>query len=535
MSGHTVIIGTYFAVNDLDPGVGLLEFNAETYGQPFAMIVDSNGILDWAWANSNIATELPIKLSVDVLSNVYFCGKMSAIGDIDPSPNELLLNATNDAVAIKLTPDGELEWATIIGAGLNTTPTAIAVDSAGFVYTTGRIGNNYADFDPGPDTAGLYVADGHMFVHKLSPDLELVWVKQLVTDGWTWSTGSRDMVLYDNEYLYLTGTFRDTTDFDPGPGTAILSSNGKEDVFVMKMNLDGELIWAKSFGGTGINNLTNLTDQVGSLAVTATGKVIVVGSFSDTCDFDPGPEVDLRISQGENDMFIMQLTEDGELDWAHTLGSTEIDEARNVAIDDLGNIHVSGVVSQEVDLNPGPGSYYLPLDEDSVMHFVAIYNTSGNFINAFATDMGFADIDLDNAGNFYGVGSFNDTTDFDPSPYNEEIAIPTLWNDSTFSTDAFVLKLNIDSLLTTLQEETERTGQLTVAAYPNPSTGSYNVFLSEPENVRYSVSDVRGQIIQNNTVSNTNHFNIEITGTTGIYFLEVIAGEDKRVIKLVKH
>ena len=360
MPGRTVIIGTYFAVNDLDPGVGLLEFNAETYGQPFAMVVDSNGILDWAWANSNIATELPIKLCVDVLSNVYFCGKMSAIGDIDPGSNEVLLDASNDAVAIKLTPDGELEWATIIGAGLNTTPTAIAVDSAGFVYTTGRIGNNYADFDPGPDTVGLYVADGHMFVHKLSPNQELVWVKQLITDEWTWATGSRDMELYQNEYLYLTGTFRDTTDFDPGPGTAILSSNGKEDVFAMKMNLDGELVWARSFGGTGINNISDLTDHVESLAVTADGKVIVVGSYSDTCDFDPGPDVDLRISQGQTDMFILQLTEAGELDWVHTLGNTGYEHAEQVQLDSSGNIYVTGSVQDGVDLDPGTDEFMLP-------------------------------------------------------------------------------------------------------------------------------------------------------------------------------
>ena len=135
-------------------------------------------------------------------------------------------------------------------------------------------------------------------------------------------------------------------------------------------------------------------------------------------------------------------------------------------------------------------------------------------------------------GIFTVLGSFNDTVDFAPSPYSDYIVPPT--PGSFNPSDAFVLKLNMDSLLTTLQEETERTGQLTVAAYPNPSTGSYNVFLSEPENARYSISDVRGQVVQNGTVSNTDRFTIQISSANGIYFLEVNAGEEKRVVKLVK-
>ena len=51
--------------------------------------------------------------------------------------------------------------------------------------------------------------------------------------------------------VYTPGDFSDTVDFDPGAGTANLTSNGSEDVFVSKVDSSGNYVWAKSFGGSG--------------------------------------------------------------------------------------------------------------------------------------------------------------------------------------------------------------------------------------------------------------------------------------------
>ena len=50
--------------------------------------------------------------------------------------------------------------------------------------------------------------------------------------------------------VYTTGKFKDTVDFDPGAGTANLTSNGGIDVFVSKLDSSGNYVWAKSFGST---------------------------------------------------------------------------------------------------------------------------------------------------------------------------------------------------------------------------------------------------------------------------------------------
>ncbi len=53
--------------------------------------------------------------------------------------------------------------------------------------------------------------------------------------------------------VIATGLFQGTVDFDPGPGTYSLSSNGFYDFYIVKLDASGNLIWAKSIGGTGVD------------------------------------------------------------------------------------------------------------------------------------------------------------------------------------------------------------------------------------------------------------------------------------------
>ena len=103
--------------------------------------------------------------------------------------------------------------------------------------------------------------------------------------------------------IYTTGHFQGTVDFDPGAGTANLTSNGGRDVFVSKLDSSGNYLWAKSCGGAADPGL-NADDISRSVAVDSLGNVYTTGYFQRTVDFDPGAGTANLTSNGANDEFV---------------------------------------------------------------------------------------------------------------------------------------------------------------------------------------------------------------------------------------
>jgi hypothetical protein len=53
-----------------------------------------------------------------------------------------------------------------------------------------------------------------------------------------------------NGNVYTTGSFIDIVDFDPGPGVFNLTSSvGNYDIYVSKLDANGNFVWARQMGG----------------------------------------------------------------------------------------------------------------------------------------------------------------------------------------------------------------------------------------------------------------------------------------------
>ena len=89
--------------------------------------------------------------------------------------------------------------------------------------------------------------------------------------------------------VYVTGTFDQTADFDPGPGEDIHSTDGPEiyAIFLVKYDSHGRFQWARTWGGQG--DMDTL-DWGNGIAVDPSGNVFVTGEFEGSIDFDPGRE-----------------------------------------------------------------------------------------------------------------------------------------------------------------------------------------------------------------------------------------------------
>src|SRR5262249_15633470 len=155
----------------------------------------------------------------------------------------------------------------------------IAVDGAGSVYTAGQF-QDTVDFDPGPGTANLVSAGNNdVFVSKLDAVGNYAWARRM--GGADLDTASA-IALDGAGGVYTAGALQGTAASDPGPGTALLTSAGGQDVFVSKLDIGGNYAWVRRMGGAG-------HDYASAIALDGAGGVYTAGSFRGTADFDPGP------------------------------------------------------------------------------------------------------------------------------------------------------------------------------------------------------------------------------------------------------
>lgn len=130
-----------------------------------------------------------------------------------------------------------------------------------------------------------------------------------------------------------------------GTVTLTNTSTTGSDVFVAKLDPSGNTIWAKSAGGTA-------GDKGNGIAVDATGNVYVTGNFNSvSINFGTG-----AISNaGTNDVFIVKYDQSGNAMWSKNAGGSGDDAGNGIAIDATGGVYVTGYFSSS-SINFGTGN-----------------------------------------------------------------------------------------------------------------------------------------------------------------------------------
>lgn len=206
-----------------------------------------------------------------------------------------------------------------------------------------------------------------------------------------------DVAVGPDDDVYVTGEFRDTVDFDPGPGLANRTATGGIDVFVARYSgADGSLVWARSFGraaGT-------------EIAVDVSGSAIVAGTFQGSVDVDGDGSVDLT-SQGGDDLFVAKFDGAGMLQWTRQAGGTGTETSTGLALDGAGNAYLAATTSSAV-LDAGT------IQVSGASGLIATVDASGNFaaVHPFGGSITTRDLAADAGGNVYATGYFNGTATF---------------------------------------------------------------------------------------------------------------------------
>lgn len=245
-----------------------------------------------------------------------------------------------------------------------------------------------------------------------------VWAKNA---GGTQHDYGHGLSVNPNGNIMVTGYFfSSTASFDT---TTLTNTNFYEDIFIAKYNDNGNLIWAKSAGGS------NEDDALG-IASDNYGNTYITGYFvSPTIAFD---SIILNNVFG-HDVFLTKYDSLGNVVWAKSAGGNNWEEAYNVATDSSGNVYITGRFGST---SLAFGSTILN-NTGSVDIFVAKYDSNGNPQWAKSATGSFGDsghnIACDATGNVYITGNYGSTT--------LNIGGVTLLNDTTDqSPDVFISK-----------------------------------------------------------------------------------------------
>ncbi|HYF02924.1 MAG TPA: SBBP repeat-containing protein [Patescibacteria group bacterium] len=392
-------------------------------------------------------------ITTDADGNVYATGVFTGKFDFDPGTGEYYLesvpheNGTDygDIFIAKYSANGIFAWAKRIGAEVSDIGYTIATDNDGNVVISGAF-CRVVDFDPGPDEfklkvtgdtiAGIY----DIFVCKLDSSGNFLWAKNM---GGRDSDISLSVVTDKFGNIYTTGFFIAEADFDPGNDTFSLVSPFipfvEPDIFVSKLDPNGNFVWAKRMGGMYKNWGT-------SIAVDDFQNVYTIGRFDSTADFNPGPGEFSMTSNGSEDIFITKLDSSGDFVWAKQIGGPLVDQGNGLAIDTEGNLIVIGNIQGEVDLDPNENITVYNAGKNPNV-FIEKLTPTGELlwvkvIKGISLGNSLA---LDAKGDVYATGLFADKVDFDPGQndyFLESVRINQFGDSTSLNSDVFISKLS---------------------------------------------------------------------------------------------
>jgi len=293
----------------------------------------SSGDLVWAFGLGGIYQDFMTGIAVDANGNLIVCGEFSDTVDFDPGQDVTELEEIGgfnytDAFVAKYDSDGNFVWARKFSGESLQTAAGVALSSEGDILMAGHFAGSI-DCDPGPDELIFENGselDWQGYIVKLTEDGDLIWGKSFGGVGNEWLFG---MTVDEQDNVYATGGFDSAVaDFDPGTGVFEMTTNGGlSDAYIVKLNSNGDLAWAKQFEGP---------EDGGCFAIDVEqGVVYTTGYVSNACDFDPGPDTHLDNILGSDDGFISALNADGEYLWSQRLGGGQDDFGFAILVDPM--------------------------------------------------------------------------------------------------------------------------------------------------------------------------------------------------------
>jgi hypothetical protein len=284
-----------------------------------------------------------------------------------------------DGFLVKYSSSGNVLWAKGIVGNAYDEVTDVASDIYGNVYAVGYFTSTSITID----TATLYNTNGppysDFFIVKYSPAGNLLWAKNAIGDRYD---GGTNICADNSGNVYVLGYFQSgVLNFD---GTIINNTTLQDtsDLFVIKYNGSGGVLWAKNAGGKDIDYGEDIeSDQY--------NNVYITGQFySSEIDFNGT----ILLNSGATDVYVLKYSPTGNEMGAIGIGGIDDDGGIDVMPDLSGNITLMGLfmsptiffppattlTTEDIDIFVAKTSAVIGLNEYSEENSVIIYPNPSN-------------------------------------------------------------------------------------------------------------------------------------------------------------
>ena len=232
-----------------------------------------------------------------------------------------------DVFVIKLDSQGKVLWTKIIGGTGDESGSSVTTMSDGGIVLTGLSNSNDGDFE------GMNRGDQDIFVVKLDSNGDIIWKK---TFGGSGMEGGSSITGIPDGGVFLSGYYSSTD------GNFNGMNKGGHDIFVMKLDRDGGILWSKSLGGSGF-------EQPTSMIMNSDGGCVLTGrSNSDDGDFKGTS----KMWKSGGDVFVIRLDSRGGVQWTNTFGGSKRDDGNSITSTTNGGFILAGyTTSDDGDIN----------------------------------------------------------------------------------------------------------------------------------------------------------------------------------------
>lgn len=223
--------------------------------------------------------------------------------DILPTPDggyiatgivENLDTGVKDIQVLKLDGEGNIEWTKEYGGSGEEESTGIQLTADG-----GYIISGWTESNDGTVSNFLGVRD--VWIIKLLGDGSLEWEKTLGGSGYDMASS----ILPTADGNYILGAESTSTDGE------VTGNHGGDDLWVVKINPSGDILWEKSYGGTGHEWTLS-----GVASVSDGGYIIGATTTSSDGDVEGG-------GLGNLDAWVLKIDSVGNIKWQQVLGDEE--------------------------------------------------------------------------------------------------------------------------------------------------------------------------------------------------------------------